>query len=619
MMWVVFFVLAAVCFLLSVTFALLQVKSKHRNNQLLDPSNILFAGVVLSAVFLFIPIYLYAFKTSGCGIFESILIAVHNMIRLFIVDGEFNFILANLADAPEWIFRCYTILFSVLFVLAPLLTFSFVLSFFKNASAYKQYLTHFNCDVYIFSELSDRSLTLVKSLYENGRKRRFFMFADVFAQNSEQSFELIRQAGELGAVCFRNDIAAFRFSFYRKRCQLNFFTIGSDQSENTVQALKILENFHARENTNLYVFSTLAETEVLLANAYNKFKSVKMVKASDDSDEENEVEVLPEIKVRRINEIRSLINRTLYMEGYDKIFGSARAGKDGFKHINAVVLGMGQHGTEMTKALAWFCQMDGYRVEINSFDLDKRADDRFRSLCPELMSPELNGRFDVLDEAKYKITVHPKIDVNTKTFDDILLALPRTTYVFVALGDDETNIAAAIKLRSLLAGMGYDPVIHAVVYDSDKKVALDGSANHSQMKYSIDFIGDFKTSYSEEVVLASQMEAEGLERHKKWGTEYTFWQYDFNYKSSVASAIHRKMKILCKIPGIEKTPTERSEEELWQIRILEHSRWNAYMRSEGFVYSGSIEKSSRNNLAKKHNCLVRFYELPLSEQIKDDD
>ena len=280
---------------------------------------------------------------------------------------------------------------------------------------------------------------------------------------------------------------------------------------------------------------------------------------------------------------------------------------------------MGQHGTEMTKALAWFCQMDGYRVEINSFDLDKRADDRFRSLCPELMSPELNGRFDVLDEAKYKITVHPKIDVNTKTFDDILLALPRTTYVFVALGDDETNIAAAIKLRSLLAGMGYDPVIHAVVYDSDKKVALDGSANHSQMKYSIDFIGDFKTSYSEEVVLASQMEAEGLERHKKWGTEYTFWQYDFNYKSSVASAIHRKMKILCKIPGIEKTPTERSEEELWQIRILEHSRWNAYMRSEGFVYSGSIEKSSRNNLAKKHNCLVRFYELPLSEQIKDDD
>ena len=79
------------------------------------------------------------------------------------------------------------------------------------------------------------------------------------------------------------------------------------------------------------------------------------------------------------------------------------------------------------------------------------------------------------------------------------------------------------------------------------------------------------------------------------------------------------MKILCGIPGIEKKPAERTEQELWPIRVLEHSRWNAYMRSEGYVYSGSTEKSTRNDLAKMHHCLVPFYELPLKEQEKDED
>jgi len=79
------------------------------------------------------------------------------------------------------------------------------------------------------------------------------------------------------------------------------------------------------------------------------------------------------------------------------------------------------------------------------------------------------------------------------------------------------------------------------------------------------------------------------------------------------------MKILCEIPGIEKEPKDRTEKELWNLRILEHCRWNAYMRSEGYCYGGTVEKSGRNDLAKMHNCLVPFNELPLKEQEKDDD
>ena len=79
------------------------------------------------------------------------------------------------------------------------------------------------------------------------------------------------------------------------------------------------------------------------------------------------------------------------------------------------------------------------------------------------------------------------------------------------------------------------------------------------------------------------------------------------------------MKKLCGIKGIEKVPQERTEQELWSIRILEHCRWNAYMRSEGYVYGGTVENSGRYDLAKTHNCLVPFADLPLKEQEKDDD
>ena len=338
---------------------------------------------------------------------------------------------------------------------------------------------------------------------------------------------------------------------------------------------------------------------MLVANAFN----------SDDDD--------IKIKVRRVNEVNSLVMRNLYDNGFEKIFKSAYDDGSGIKKINAVIVGMGLLGTEMTKALSWFCQMDGYLLEINAFDLNESTEDKFVSQCPELM--KFSGRLDVEGESRYTINIHYGIDVEDVTFDRLIISLPRTTYVFVALGEDEKNIAAAVKLRRLFERMNCNPQIQAIVNTADKNKALVGITNFKGQAYNIDFIGDTESSYSEKVILHSDIEAEALERHLKWGKKSEFWKYDYNYKSSMASAIHKKMKILCGVTGIEKKFENRTEEEILNLRILEHKRWNAYMRSEGYIFGGTVEKKGRNDLAKMHNCLVPFNELLPSDQIKDDD
>lgn len=594
----VFFVVSVILWISCIAVAVFRKMIKSKRIKLLNTSKILTAGVALSSLILFIPVYMNSFEGASGGIIEAFLLSVYSMIKMFLADGDYSFVASNLGNAPIWVETGYSLMFSVMYLLAPIMTFGFVLSFFKNISAYKQYISRFTSDVYVFSELNKKSLTLAYSLIEkcNG----VCVFTDVYDSDEEEMSELIEKAEDISAICFKKDITTVNFSVHSKKSKIAFFAFSDDYNDNTVHAIHLVNKYKYRNNTDLYLLSSKEEAELLL------LKSI----TEESTDPKDEVK----IKIRRINDVRSLIARTLYEDGYDMIFKSAREDENGLKNIHALVIGMGQYGTEMTKALSWFCQMDGYRAEIDAFDINEKADTIFSSICPELMDSEHNGVFDKIGEAQYRISIHSGVDIDTKEFDDIVSSLDGISYVFISLGCDQKNISAAIKLRSLAARLGFYPTIQAVVFDSDKKEALQDIVNYRHQKYDIDFVGDIRECYSEKVILGSDLEKEALKRHMKWGRESQFWKFDYNYKSSVASAIHRKMKVLCNIPGVEKEADKRSDDELLILRRLEHRRWNAYMRSEGYVFG-----PERNDLAKMHNCLIPYEDLPLNEQIKDDD
>lgn len=563
-------------------------KTDGKRSRFVKPFHILASGVAISAMALFLPIYAEAFKGEQFQGWETFLLSLHNTIRLFIVDGEFSIITDYTTNLETAFAAIYSLLAAVLFVIAPFLTFGVVLSFFKNASSYKEYFLHYFSDVYVFSDMNEQALALAKSLKEKDKKR-IIVFNDVFSKPEETYFERAEMAHMIGAITFKRDISALNFGIHSKKKKICFFVLGNEEDEKIRQTKNLIDRYKEREHTSLFLFSTSVNSELML----NTIDTGKM-------------------KVRRVNEVQSLVQRILYDEGY-QLFETAVPNDEGEKEISAVILGMGLHGTEMTKALSWFCQMDGYHLSLNAFEADKHAKSRFCALCPELMDSKLNGK-RIKGEPHYEIEIHSKTDVETKEFLDKLELLPKVTYVFVALGDDEKNIKTAISIRTWLAKRGIFPRIDAIVYNTEKKEALEGIVNYSQQSYEINFVGDLQTSYSEEVIFESDIEAVALERHLKWGDEESFWKYEYNYRSSVASAIHRKMKVLCEIPGVDKPASERTHDELWNLRILEHCRWNAYMRSEGYTHA-----EKRNNLAKTHHCLVPFDELSPKEQAKDDD
>lgn len=553
--------------------------------------NSLFAGVFVAAFFMFMPTHLSTAELSGIGYLRATLLSVFNSIQVFTAGCEFGNVVENMVQCPEWLTVIYQAWISIIYVIAPMFTIGVVLSLFKNISAYLKYLRAYFKEVYVFSELNDKSLVLAGDI-KNKNKKAAIVFTDVFEDNEEKIFELIEQSKKIGAIRFKKDILVVDFKKHSGKKNISFFAIGNNETENLNQALKLINNYRERENTHLYVFSTRIESELLLT-AIDKGK----------------------VKVRRINEVQSLVNRILYERG-EVLFESAMDTGNGSKNISAIVVGMGHHGTEMVKSLSWFGQMDGFSIEINAFDKDELAEAKFIDLAPELMSSDYNG-VRIEGEAQYKISVHSGLDVQTVDFTNEVKKIKNATYIMIALGDDDVNINTAVNLRMHFARIGLHPIIQAIVYNSQQKKALEGIKNYRGQEYDIEFIGDMESSYTADVIIDSELEEDALSRHLKWGKEEEFWTYEYNYRSSMASAIHMKARVKCGIPGATKREDELTEEERNIIEVLEHRRWNAYMRSEGYVFSGSKDKSSRNDLAKMHHDLVDFSSLTEEEKRKD--
>lgn len=574
-MWKLFFFLSASVLVVSLITTILLAQ---KNNKKTKPLYWLVGGVFVSTVLLLYPILKISFDGNYGSTFEAIIISMHNAIQFFTADSDFGIISGNAENLSGWIKPAYSLLGTVLIILAPILTFGFLLSFFKGVTARLKHIMHLPADSYIFSEINTKSVSLAQSIRKKDKKA-IIVFSKASVEDEIDS-ELIGGAREIKSILYKKQITDIIIPWKPFSKKVLVFAINESESQSISDTLQLIKKHNNRKNTEIYLFSCSMESELMLNNT-DKGSLI----------------------VRRINPIRSLLNYILLNDG-NQLFDSAKEDSNGEKEISAVVVGVGALGTEVLKSLAWYCQMDKYKLKLNAFDIKEDIKDQFTALCPEFIDEKHNGL--VKDgEAFYKINIH-SCNVKTETFKNAIRQIKNVTYVFISLGDDSLNVDTAVNMRILFEQMHIHPSITTIVSDSEKKAALFDAKDRNNKSFDINFIGDDKTIYSDDVIINSELEKEALELHKRYnnGNPLGFYEYEYNYKSSTASALHLKAREHC---GISNDAVEE----------LEHKRWNAYMRSEGYIFSGSDNPETRNDLGRMHHNLVPFGELSKSDKDKD--
>lgn len=635
------------CFLISAALlvlgflGLVLYRRGRRPRRVISGYHILAGGAFLSAWVLFFPICYEQFEASPPfpQVADALLISMHNAIRLFVVDNDIATV-TDFVGADGWLSVGYTLLGAALFVLAPILTVGFILSFFKNLSSYARYLLSFNRVVHVFPCLNEQTVALANSLYAKSvREKRFFrdviIFTDVIDHEDEETYELIGQAMAIHAILFRKDIASLNLGHRRPRRQeMFFYLIEEDETEKIRHATSIMEDYNFK-NVTLYIFSSSVQCRLLF----------------DSRPETN-------IRVIRINDIRALIYHELNLYG-DRLF--MNAARYNGNTISAMVIGLGKYGMEVLKTLVWYCQVSGFRLKIRAYEQKADAAESFRAQCPELMALNRN---EIEGEAHYDIEIFGGVDATANSFVGELEKVPDATYVFVCLGTDDRNILVSERVRTAYARINplFKPDIETIVYDSEIKESmgmqwevgrleaqdsdegLTGIRNYKKQAYRIHMMGDLSSFYSYDTLINSKLVNLGMEIHLRYALScaYTerekvlgrpltreeknelypaveatdgkgFWQQDYNYRSSVAKALFENLRArlvelgYLSIPGLDKEWDERTPDECLAIGTVEHVRWNAYMRIDGYCHG------PRNDLAKTHPKLV-----PVTALTEDD-
>jgi len=432
---------------------------------------------------------------------ESVLAAFQHSMRLFVLDGDYRLFTLDVAAWGKPLSRIYAIYGGVLYLIAPLTTFTFLLTFFKNLKARFFYFLCriFRRQLHIFSELNESTVALAHSLRKEAHWDPI-VFTDVTDKKEEENMELIDKAKEMGAILFRRDLEDLNHGKRLEKLKRTFYLISEDEAEKLRHARHIIDTYDT-PTTTLYLFSDSVSTK-----AFIQALSPRNAPAEEKQEEKK-------LQIIRINDIRFLIYNELDKNGMELFHNAMPAGTR--RVISAVLVGLGRYGREMLKALLWYCQLPDYELHVTAFDENPNAESRIRTFCP-------GGKLRSDGDMRYRISVH-SVRTGTLEFEKELervVLQERMTYGFVCLGDDEMNLTVATDLCRIAGRHGCYPTVKAIVYNSDlvKRLPRPRANDAEKKKNRPQIIGDIESFYSKETVLNSTLITLAKNIHTSWNT-----------------------------------------------------------------------------------------------------
>lgn len=477
----------------------------------------------------------------------------------------------------------------VLFMLAPVITSSLIISCLGDTFDKLKYTFCFSSKYYVFSELNENALTLADSISKKEGRKKF-----VFCNTKKCDEGLITKARKRHAILLYG--ACDNISLHKNK-KYRFYLVSADEDKNIENVRKLLKKH-----------TTAQENQVIVYAFVESGTSVNILESESKG---------TNIELRCIDEIALFCNYLIYQHPLYEL------PKD-HQDISVAIVGCGRTGMRMLKTVVWAGHIIGHELKIRIYDKEaEQIEGEFSKQCPEFKNA--------------KFIKFIQVDVETDAFHQEIIKEDNSgdaTYIVVAMGDDQLNLSIADELHGIYRRRNHFdidsvPKIFARIRSNTKSNNYF-SNNEFLDKRKIHLFGTTEHIFAEKTLLNTEFEHLSLavhlvynncfEEEKKDTKEYNdaikdFRTSEYSRRSSMAAALHIPAKEYMK-SKLEEQGEE--EEKIYnQLYENEHERWNAFMMSEGHQ-SVSVEEmkeyiettgSHREKIAKLHPCITSWEQL----------
>ena len=592
-------------------------KGKSANQKLFIPTCLLFLSIFFHRYI--IGFYEIVLKESevligtGYGWLDEISNSLARTMQTFSLDEYYRDSVISGRDLfinefdSHFLSNIYGWLASIQNVLAPVVVGAVILGVLTSIFPRILLFCYRSRETYVFSELNNRAVYLAEDIIKEAKenkRRPLIIFTDAYVDyNNEANSELLQRAKDIGAVCIKDDIRKVKFLHTK---ELYYFLIDKEDISN-IQTLTTLVTEGIKQwkrNCTIYLFSQNPEASSII-KMLNKDKVLEKSK----------------IIIKLIQEYTSIVyNLFNDVPLYYPLLAKGLSKYAEKKELVLTIIGAGQIGTEVFLGAYWCAQMLDCKLRINVITREaKKFKAKINYINPEIL---LSGI-----EKQKLLRVFPKQNIYADTYasfffysvdveydnlfdtlnskDNRGFSMFSSDYFVITLGSDNQNIATAINLdreirrKALNESTSNKPVIAYSVYDSkvNKELNEYNSKNNYTFLYAF---ASLKNIYSCKNIFMNNVKASAYdvnEKHNKADSE-NFIKDEYKWWSSIARVFHLNYKIysigLLRPTEKPNDVTEDEKEKYWEeiqkedaknkrLSWLEHRRWNAFMRTKGFI------------------------------------
>ena len=433
-----FFMLASVWILVCSVRYLLQKIQSHSSNDAGRSFRIFTLFVLAATAVMFVPVYYlsYSFEDPWT-LFRPLLLSIHNAMRVFILDGEFDFLTKSIQGLNGLLHVLFSLYAALLYVAAPVIfTFTIFLSIFRDSFAEIQLKTHRKEPLYVFSCLNEESAAMAMSILpqntegeSNQDTRCMIVFCNVpqDEENREAQVSLIPKtsAKHVYILFTRKSVEELDTSRFEK--EISFFLMDREEEKNLQDADALSkrlkkESDDAKPNESvqkpavrIYVYApspasiplidamsrkvsvpenTVMQLKRIIDNVRRtengpEYRQRRIIKNVGDSICETTLSFSEPFSIMRIDIKTQMAMRIIREFQKTDAFITAMEEKKG---LTVTLLGLGGIGKEILENLLWMCQEYRHTLTINVFD----------STGPELGEDPDSARNPLYDRLAYE-------------------------------------------------------------------------------------------------------------------------------------------------------------------------------------------------------------------------